>query len=72
MNSGRTALAIALTILQRHAPQRRQVLIPDYVCPAVPDTIRRLGLTPVAVPVGRDLNLLAEPASAALAPTSWL
>lgn len=57
VNSGRGALALALRVLSQAAPDRQRVLVPEYVCPAVPETIIALGLEPVAVPVGADLNL---------------
>ena len=42
VNSGRGALALALSTLMKAAPSRRQVLIPEYICPAVPKTIHGL------------------------------
>lgn len=57
VNSGRGALVLAMSVLASRDPSRQSVIIPDYICPAVPDAIRHLGLRPVTVPVSSDLNL---------------
>src|SRR5262245_43788418 len=60
VNSGRGALALALSAAARRAQNRSIVLIPSYVCPAVPETITKLGLQPVTLPVGDDFNLRVD------------
>lgn len=57
LNAGRTALRIALTAFSMRHPERRQVLLPAYLCPSVIDTVRSMGLEPIPVPVGADLNI---------------
>ncbi|MFO1187523.1 MAG: DegT/DnrJ/EryC1/StrS family aminotransferase [Alphaproteobacteria bacterium] len=66
VNSGRGAMAIALKLLQARAPNRKRVLIPEYVCPSVPAALARLGFETLCLPVGEDLNVLGDAAVAAL------
>ena len=42
--SGTSALIVALTALQRLAPQRREVIVPAYTCPLVALAVRHCGL----------------------------
>lgn len=58
VNSGHSALRIALDLLRRRAPDRNEVLLPSYICPSVVQTIAAAGLTAVPVDIGADLNLL--------------
>lgn len=60
LNSGRGAMALALRLLAARAPERKRVLIPEYVCPSVPAALARLGFAPACVPVGKDLNLRSD------------
>jgi dTDP-4-amino-4,6-dideoxygalactose transaminase len=60
LNSGRGAMALALRIMARRMPGRRRVFIPEYICPAVPETLQSHGLEPVGVAVGPDLNMRAD------------
>lgn len=62
VNSGRTALRIGLEGLAKLRPERREVIIPAYICPAVVNTIKSAGLCPVPSEVGPDLNLHPESA----------
>lgn len=57
LNSGSSALRLLLLALRGQAPDRRQVLVPAYICPSVPETVRCCDLEPVLVPVGSDLNV---------------
>lgn len=57
VNAGRTALRLALGAFAAHRPERRRVLLPDYLCPSVVAVVRDLGLEPWPVAVGADLNL---------------
>ncbi|MCW5752695.1 MAG: DegT/DnrJ/EryC1/StrS family aminotransferase [Alphaproteobacteria bacterium] len=64
LNLGRSALRLVLDAQRRLTPQRRLVLLPDYVCPSVVSTVRLAGLEPVPVPVAADdLNMLPEAVS---------
>lgn len=57
VNAGRTALRLALGACAARRPERRRVLLPDYLCPSAVDVVRELGLDPCPVAVGADLNL---------------
>jgi dTDP-4-amino-4,6-dideoxygalactose transaminase len=57
LNSGSLALRVALEEMRIQRPERNVVVIPAYCCPAVPNVVRALGLSPRAAPVGADLNL---------------
>lgn len=57
VNAGRTALRLALGAFAARRPERRRVLMPDYLCPSAVDAVRDLGLEPWPVAVGTDLNL---------------
>lgn len=66
VNSGRTAIALALESFRRRSPGRSEVLLPSYICPSVVEQVQACGLTPVALAVGDDLNLLPSAVAAAL------
>lgn len=50
-------LRLALEEMRAQEPKRSIVVVPSYCCPSVPVTVRELGLTLRAAPVGPDLNL---------------
>ena len=57
VNSGRTALRLALEVFAARRPGPRRVLMPEYLCPSAVEVVRDLGLQPWPVKVGPDLNL---------------
>lgn len=57
LNSGRTALRIGLEALAKLRPDREEVIIPAFICPAVVNAVKSAGLRPVLADVGVDLNL---------------
>jgi dTDP-4-amino-4,6-dideoxygalactose transaminase len=57
VNRGRTALRIALEAFRQEQPDRSQVVVPAYVCPAVLEAVRDAGLSPWPIDIGSDLNL---------------
>lgn len=57
LDRGRTALETALRSFSYLNPGRNEVIFPAYICPAVVQAIERIGLKPVAVDVGPDLNI---------------
>ncbi|WP_019028731.1 DegT/DnrJ/EryC1/StrS family aminotransferase [Colwellia piezophila] len=57
LNSARAGLVLSLQVFQRYKPEKREVLIPEFICDSVPSTIKDCGLIPVYVPVKADLNL---------------
>ena len=64
LDSGTSALALALTILKHIDPTRREVIIPAYTCPDLVAAARYADLLPVVVDIGRgdpgyDLDSLA-------------
>jgi dTDP-4-amino-4,6-dideoxygalactose transaminase len=68
VNYGRTALDVALRTFRSQRPDRDEVIIPSYVCPAVVEKINALGLTPIPVEIGDDLNLDADAVEDAVSP----
>lgn len=54
MQGGEAALAVALRLMANRHPERRQVVAPDFICPAVPRAIRAAGLEPVLTPIDLD------------------
>jgi dTDP-4-amino-4,6-dideoxygalactose transaminase len=57
VNSGRCAINIALLAFSRKKPERKDVIVPAYVCPSVIEIVRTSGFNPVLSDVGDDLNL---------------
>lgn len=70
VNFGHTAIGLALDLFRAERPERKNVLVPAYICPSVVETIAAAGLNPVPVPVGADLNLLPDAVRAALGPAT--
>lgn len=60
LNSARVGIRLALEAFRNEHPDRRQVLVPAYICPAVPEVVREAGLTPVPVDVGPDFNIRSD------------
>lgn len=56
LDSGSTALQLALQCLAERHPQRRQVVLPALACPAVTRATLACGLQPVYADIGDDLN----------------
>lgn len=56
LNSGSSALQLALECLAARAPQRREVLLPALACPALTRVLQRCGLEPRYTDIGPDLN----------------
>ena len=48
-NSGTAALHLALLVLKRFHPERRDVVLPAWCCPSVPQAILQAGLQPIPV-----------------------
>lgn len=55
VNSGRTALELALKALSARTPGRKKVIIPTYCCRGIFDPILHAGLIPVFADTGADL-----------------
>ena len=54
LSSGRAALWLILRALSILEPNRREVVIPAYTCPAVASAILKAGLKPVLADIDRD------------------
>jgi len=57
VNFGHVAIGLALAAFARRVPGRKQVVVPAFICPSVPQAIRAQGLDVVWAPVRTDLNL---------------
>jgi dTDP-4-amino-4,6-dideoxygalactose transaminase len=69
VNSGRSALELALHRLREHTQQPHpSVLTPSLICRAVPDKIVATGFTPVFYDVSRDLSPSVESLCNAIRP----
>lgn len=60
LNSGRSALTMALGAMVASGDARRVVVVPAYVCPSVVSAVQRLGLVPRFAPVDGDLNMVPD------------
>lgn len=57
LNYGHHAIEIALSIFKEKSPGRLQVVGPAYICPSVPESVRRCGLQWRSVDIREDLNI---------------
>ncbi len=57
LNSGRTAIRIALKVMKSSNPDRKQVIVPAFSCDAVFEAIKAEGLEIRLVDVDENLNL---------------
>ncbi|HPT49236.1 MAG TPA: DegT/DnrJ/EryC1/StrS family aminotransferase [Accumulibacter sp.] len=62
VDSGRSALKIGLEALAGRRPERREVIVPAYICPAVVNAVKSAGLRPIPADVSHDLNLRLDSA----------
>lgn len=60
LNYAHHGIGLALSWFKRQKPDCDEVIVPAYICPSVPQTVRAAGLKVRCVPVGDDLNLTAE------------
>ena len=60
LDSGSSAITLALRSFKALHPERDTVIVPVYICPSVIRAVTRAGLTPRFVPVGDDLVLTPE------------
>ena len=56
VNSGSSALQLALQLLSEHSPSRSEVVVPALACPALTRSVLACGLTPRYADIGRNLN----------------
>jgi len=59
-SSGRTALELALRVLKKNYPARRNVVIPTYCCRGVFDPIAKVDLVPVFADMDDNLNMSVD------------
>lgn len=57
LNYGHYAIEVALQVFKEKYPMRIEVVGPAYICPSVPNSVKRSGLQWRGVAVGRDLNI---------------
>lgn len=57
LNYGHHAIRIALDMFKQVRPDRREVIVPAYICPSVPQAVAACGLTVRNVQVQDDLNM---------------
>lgn len=62
VDSGRSALKIGLETLAGLRPDRHEVIVPAYICPAVVSAVKSAGLRPIPAEVSHDLNLRLDSA----------
>lgn len=70
LNSGSSALQLALECLAATHPERREVLLPALACPALTRVVQRCGLKPRYIDIGADLNTPVENLASGLGPQS--
>lgn len=58
LESGTSALALALLILRQKSPGREKVLVPGYACPDIISAIHYCGLIPVLIDFEKDRPFL--------------
>jgi len=68
LNTGRSALLLALQLASQAKPDRDEIVVPAFVCPSVVETVRRSRLKPVLAPVDNDLNLDIERTAGRMGP----
>lgn len=59
-SSGRTAIELALKVLNSKHPNRKYVIIPTYCCKGVFDPIINAKLSPIFVDIDKNLNISSE------------
>ncbi|OKY26721.1 aminotransferase class V-fold PLP-dependent enzyme [Thalassotalea sp. PP2-459] len=57
LNSGRAAIALCLQFVRQTKKGKTEVIIPQYICTSVIDTVEKCGLQAIHAPVDDELNL---------------
>lgn len=70
LNYAHHGIGMALSWFRHRRPDCDEVIVPAYICPSVPQTVRAAGLKVRCVAVGDDLNLTVEGVREALGPTT--
>lgn len=68
LNYAHHGIEMALGMFARQCPARREVIVPAYICPSVPQAVLAAGLRARYVDVGTDLNLSLEAIRLAMRP----
>jgi dTDP-4-amino-4,6-dideoxygalactose transaminase len=66
LNFAHTGLAIALALFRARRPGRDEIVVPDYICPSVVQTVEAAGLRAIPAAIGADLNLTVDGVRAVL------
>lgn len=70
LNTAHHGIAMGLHCFKQRKPERTEVIVPAYICPSVPHTVRACGLHVRFVDVQDDLNLSADAVKQALGPNT--
>lgn len=70
LSSAHHGIQLALMRFQQHMPDRKEVIVPAYICSSVPQTVRACGLEVRWVDVQDDLNLSATAVASAIGPNT--
>ena len=68
LNYAHHGIALALRWFQHQQPGRQEVIVPAYICPSVPQTVRAAGLRVRCAAVGEDLNVTVDAVRGAINP----
>jgi dTDP-4-amino-4,6-dideoxygalactose transaminase len=68
LGSAHHGIEVALEQFRSNCPGRNEVIVPAYICPSVPASVRSCGLTVRWVEVGGDLNLSVSSVARAISP----
>lgn len=68
LGSAHHGIEIALEQFRSNRPERHEVIVPAYICPSVPGSVRACGLTVRWADVGDDLNLSLQSVAQAIGP----
>ena len=60
LNSARGGLRLIIDRLIALNPEKKEVIVPNYICPSVTDTLASMGVSVIYAPVGSNLNVDAE------------
>lgn len=70
LNYAHHGIELALGMFARQCPARREVILPAYICPSVPQAVLDAGLQARYVDVGEDLNLSLGAVRLAIGPNT--
>lgn len=60
LNSARAGIRLALAWALEKSPDKKEVLVPSYICPSVVETVEQMGLKPILVDVNEHLLITPD------------